>query len=85
MKTILCAYDYCAERNTHWMDEEIGKIGPHRSIEVTDEYLGVSFCSITCACMAGYYSVTKGWLRNPKDGAYFSENLNFTDKYNLMK
>ena len=26
------------------------------------------FCSIECACYAGYFSVTKGWLKDPKTG-----------------
>ena len=23
------------------------------------------FCSFTCACICGYYSVTKGWIKDP--------------------
>lgn len=26
----------------------------------------IAFCSIECACYAGYFSVTKGWIKNEK-------------------
>lgn len=32
----------------------------HKKIE--DKY---HFCSFTCACLAGYFSVRKGWLKDP--------------------
>lgn len=26
---------------------------------------GLYFCSFTCACLCGYFSVTKGWIKDP--------------------
>jgi hypothetical protein len=26
---------------------------------------GLIFCSITCACLCGYFSVTNGWIKDP--------------------
>ena len=26
---------------------------------------GLYFCSLTCAALCGYYSVTKGWIKDP--------------------
>ena len=36
------------------------------------------FCSYECACYAGYYSVTCGWIKNPvrKDGKFICSNCN---------
>ena len=36
---------------------------------------GYKFCSITCACEAGYFSVTKGWLKDPETGAPIDETI----------
>ena len=37
-------------------------LGCHMNLE--DKY---HFCSITCACLCGYYSVTKGQLKDMAD------------------
>jgi len=31
------------------------------------------FCSIECAIYAGYYSVTKGWLKDPTTGESYEK------------
>lgn len=35
-------------------------LGCHRKLD--NKY---NFCSFTCACLCGYYSVTKGWIKDP--------------------
>ena len=47
-------------------------VGCHRKLE--NPYF---FCSITCACLAGYFSVTKGWLKD-------SSELNNKEMYNKL-
>lgn len=37
-------------------------LGCHRKLE--DKYI---FCSFTCACLCGYFSVTKGWIKKPSE------------------
>ena len=37
----------------------------NRVIEVPKDKR-IAFCSIECACYAGYFSVSKGWLKNEK-------------------
>ena len=64
MKTIPCGNPSCSERRIH--HERPDEMRPQQQCEVPDDYQGLSFCSISCACMAGYYSVTKGWLKDPK-------------------
>lgn len=39
---------------------------PQQTIDVQDDYEGKSFCSFTCACEAGYFDISKGWVRDPK-------------------
>lgn len=65
MKQIPCGNPTCSERRIHHEDQDTMR--PHRMVEVSDDYNGLSFCSITCACMAGYYSVRSGWLKDPKN------------------
>jgi hypothetical protein len=64
MKKILCGNTTCWQRRPHHESEEDTR--PHQLVEVPYEYTGKVFCSITCACYAGYYSVTKGWIKDPK-------------------
>jgi hypothetical protein len=35
-------------------------LGCHNKLE--DKY---TFCSITCACLCGYFNVRTGWLKDP--------------------
>jgi hypothetical protein len=40
---------------------KMGKcLGCHNKLE--DKY---TFCSITCACLCGYFNVRTGWLKEP--------------------
>lgn len=62
-KTVKCSYDECWERRPH--HERPDETRRHRTFEVSKNYTGRSYCSITCACLDGWYSVTEGWIRCP--------------------
>jgi hypothetical protein len=64
MKKIPCGNPECCKRRIH--HERQDEMREQQIVEVPDDYNGKSFCSITCACMAGYYDVTKGWIKDPK-------------------
>ena len=66
MKKIPCNYSECSGRRLHYTIQDENR--PHCLVEVADDYEGLAFCSITCACVAGYFHVTKGWLKDPKEG-----------------
>lgn len=66
MKKISCGNPACNERRIHWDRQD--EMRPHQEIEVPDDYMGKAFCSITCACVAGYFHVTKGWIKDPAKG-----------------
>jgi len=66
MKKILCSNEKCWMRRPHHERQEENR--PHQMVEVNDEYGGKAFCSITCACLAGYYDVSKGWIKDPNIG-----------------
>jgi hypothetical protein len=63
MKKIPCGNPECYARRVHHelQDEMRGQ----QFVFVSDDYNGKSFCSITCACMAGYYDVRSGWIKDP--------------------
>lgn len=63
---IKCGNEKCSKRRPH--HGSIKDTRPHQMIRVQDDFVGKAFCSITCACLAGYYSVTKGWIRDPRTG-----------------
>ena len=63
MKQIPCGNPDCGERRINW-DNQDEKRGT-RMIEVPDDFVGKTFCSITCACVAGYFSVRSGWVKDP--------------------
>lgn len=63
MKKIPCGNPTCNQRRINWDNPDVMR--PHREVEVTDDYMGKSFCSITCACESGYFHVMKGWLKDP--------------------
>lgn len=63
MKMIPCGNPTCNERRIHWDNPD--EMRPHREVEVADDYTGKAFCSITCACVAGYFSVKSGWIKDP--------------------
>jgi hypothetical protein len=65
-KKILCGNSKCSHYRIH--HERPDEMRPQRKVEVKREYSGKAFCSITCACLAGYYSITKGWLKDPTKG-----------------
>jgi hypothetical protein len=65
MKKIPCGNPDCDQRRVRWdMQEEMRQ---HQTVEVADDHVGKAFCSITCACVAGYYSVRSGWIKDPKE------------------
>ncbi len=64
MKMIECGNKRCCNRRSHW--ERQDEMRPQQTIEVPDDYEGKSFCSFTCACEAGYFDISKGWIRDPK-------------------
>lgn len=64
MKKILCGNPDCDKRRIHFEHQDTMR--PHQEIEVPDNYMGKSFCSITCACVAGYFSVRTGWVKDPE-------------------
>ncbi len=66
MKKILCGYDKCWTRRPH--HERPDETREHRLCEVAEDYTGKAFCSIECACYAGYFHVQRGWIRDPKTG-----------------
>lgn len=67
MKKVPCSNPTCNQRRRHHEtpdeDREIVMCS------VPDTYTGKAFCSITCACYAGYYDVKKGWIKNPNDSS----------------
>ena len=63
MKKIPCGNPECCKRRIH--HERQDEMRPQQTVEVPDDYNGKSFCSITCACMAGYYDVRSGWIKDP--------------------
>lgn len=63
MKKIPCSNPVCENRRPHHESEEDTR--PHRMVEVPDDYTGKSFCSLSCAILAGYYSVKDGWIIDP--------------------
>jgi hypothetical protein len=65
MKKIPCGNPECDQRRIH--HEWQYKMRPHQMVEVEDDYNGKAFCSITCACIAGYYNVKTGWIKNPEN------------------
>ena len=66
MKKIPCGNPSCDQRRIHYEMQD--RMRPHQEIEVADDYNGKAFCSITCACIAGYFSVRSGWVKDPAKG-----------------
>ena len=67
MKTIYCGYEKCGlVHRPHTWDNEVPD-PPHRNWEVPDDYFANVYCSITCACYAGVYNVTKDWLNDEEN------------------
>ncbi len=62
-KKVSCSNPNCCERRIHYEYQD--DMRTHRMVEVPEDYNGKSFCSITCACIAGYYDVQKGWIKDP--------------------
>ena len=61
-KLVKCANPDCTQRRPHYESTEDTR--EHKMVEVNagqDE--SRVFCSITCACMAGYYNVNTGWIK----------------------
>jgi hypothetical protein len=63
MKKIPCGNPDCDKRRMHFEHQDTMR--PVQEIEVADDYYGKAFCSITCACVAGYFSVRSGWIKDP--------------------
>jgi hypothetical protein len=63
MKKILCGNPDCDQRRVHFEHQDVMR--PVQEVEVADDYRGKAFCSITCACVAGYYNVRTGWVKDP--------------------
>lgn len=64
MKKIKCGNPTCDQRRINWDNPDVMR--PHQEVEVADDYMGKAFCSITCACVAGYFNVRSGWIKNPE-------------------
>lgn len=64
MKEIPCGNPNCSERRIRFDQQDVRRT--HAMVIAPDDHVGKGFCSITCACMAGYYDVTKGWIKDPK-------------------
>jgi len=63
MKSVLCDSPDCDKVREH--HENPYELRARRSISVPDDYEGKAFCSIECACLAGYHRVsTGGWNEN---------------------
>ena len=65
MKKIPCGNPTCNLRREHFTRQD--EMRQHKMVEVPDDYEGKSFCSITCACIAGYFDVQlpSGWIKDP--------------------
>lgn len=63
-KKIPCGNPECCMRRIH--HERQDEMRPQQMVEVPEDYMGKSFCSITCACIAGYYDIQKGWIKDPQ-------------------
>lgn len=61
-KKVLCSYEKCGIGRSDYGDR------PRMECEIDADYEGEYFCSITCACMAGFYHVRKGWIQDPTHG-----------------
>jgi hypothetical protein len=64
MKKVPCSNTSCNQRRVHWSIPD--EMRETVLCEVADDYNGKTFCSITCAIIAGYFSVTNGWIKDPK-------------------
>lgn len=64
MKKVPCSNPSCYSRRRHFEDQDTER--GQQEVEVQDDYTGKAFCSLTCACEAGYYDVREGWIKNPK-------------------
>lgn len=67
MKKVPCSNPTCNQRRKHHETPDENR--DTLMCEVPDDHVGVVFCSITCACMAGYYNVRYGWVKDPRDGS----------------
>lgn len=65
-KMVPCGNPTCDQRRVHWDRQD--EMRPRRMVPVKEDYMGKTFCSITCACEAGYFDVKSGWIKNPKEG-----------------
>ena len=63
MKKIPCGNPTCNERRIHF--ERQDEMRPQQMVEVEDDYMGKSFCSLTCACASGYFHIKLGWIKDP--------------------
>lgn len=60
-----CGNPACDQRRSHR-----ALLNEHRRAvmcSVPVDHVGKVFCSLSCACEAGYYSVRHGLLKEPKD------------------
>lgn len=46
MKSVQCGYPQCSSRRSH--HESLKMTRPHRTIEVSDQFVGCAYCSIEC-------------------------------------
>jgi len=61
-----CGSDTCDKRRVHHERPDVMR--SRRQIAVLKDHVGTVFCSIECSCYAGYYSIAKGWLKDPRTG-----------------
>lgn len=64
MKKVPCSNPDCNKRRIH--HERPDETRETVLCDVPDDHAGKVFCSITCACMAGYYHVRDGWIKDPQ-------------------
>lgn len=68
MKKVQCSYKDCNQRRSHFTMQD--EYRSHQLVEVEDDYEGDSYCSLTCAMLAGKMSVRQ---HNKEDCVSYQE------------
>jgi len=63
---VYCSNPKCWSRRVHHERQDTPR--GQQIIEVLEDHEGCAFCSITCACEAGYYNVREGFIKDPLKG-----------------
>lgn len=78
-----CKYNFC-----RWTCDSDCKGHTPTQLEVEDDFEGQQFCSITCSCYAGVFSVRIGWDTAAMRQRGFSEKQiehARKENYNMVK